>query len=146
VSTSIPPISEFLTDELRISHFALQVTDLDRSLAFYCGILQLEERHRLEVDQVGLTEVFLGGPGGAGGTLDLIRVTTRDHQVAPPKGLLTHLTIQVPNLTDLRERLATAGVAETQTYEVRGMLIVFVTDPDGYHVELIGRSDQASLE
>jgi lactoylglutathione lyase len=140
--SSEPPIAEFLSKgELGITHFALQVSDLDRSLAFYCGLLQLEERHRLEVEKVGLTEVFLGGPGGGGGLLDLIRVANAEDQIAPPKGVLTHLTIAVPDIADLRKRLADAGVAETMVHDLRGVLIVFVTDPDGYHVELIGQSE-----
>ena len=130
--------NNFMSGELGITHFALHVADLDRSMAFYCGLLELEERHRLEVEQAGLTEVFLGGPGAAGGMLDLIRVVGSEDRIVQNQDVLTHLTIQVPNLVEVRKRLADAGVAETMAHEVRGTLLLFVTDPDGYHVELIG--------
>jgi lactoylglutathione lyase len=126
-------------DRLAIMHNSIEVAELDRSLAFYCGLIGLEERNRLVIDDAGITEVFVGGPHADGPALDLIHRHARNRDTASSQSMLTHLTIQVPRLPDLADRLAAAGVRETLRAEFHGALIVFVTDPDGYHVELVGQ-------
>jgi catechol 2,3-dioxygenase-like lactoylglutathione lyase family enzyme len=122
-----------------IMHNSIEVAELDRSLAFYCGLIGLEERRRLVIEDAGITEVFVGGPDSEGPALDLIHQRSRDDNgTAPPQSMLTHVTIQVPGLPDLADRLAAAGIPVALRAEFHGALIVFVTDPDGYHVELVG--------
>jgi catechol 2,3-dioxygenase-like lactoylglutathione lyase family enzyme len=134
--------ADALAEPVRVAimHNSIEVAELDRSLAFYCGLLGLEERQRVVIEDAGITEVFVGGPDSEGPALDLIHQHAGDtSRTVPSQSMLTHVTIKVPGLPHVADRLAAAGVPVTLRAEFHGALIVFVTDPDGYHVELVGR-------
>jgi hypothetical protein len=64
---------------------------------------------------------------------------TSSDPITPPKGILTHLTVELPDITLTLRRLAEARAPESMRFEMHDMLIAFVKDPDGYHAELVGR-------
>jgi lactoylglutathione lyase len=154
VIAEVTSAGDFRSGKLGIRHTAIQVADLDRSIAFYCELLGLEERDRIIFDEMGITEVFVGGPEGNGTSLDLIHVAgpegigTMDliHQggdkdsISAPTNILTHITLEMPRIAEVAKRLADAGFEETLRHEIQGVLIVFYSDPDGYFVELIGNA------
>ena len=122
---------------VRFNHVAFRVRDVERSLAFYEGVLGFREAFRVTRPdgRLGLiyvqfgpdqfVELFEGGPDG--------------QQAEPPargSGYL-HFCITVEDLdgalATLRERGVPAGEPRTGT---SGARIYFIEDPDGNKIEL----------
>jgi catechol 2,3-dioxygenase-like lactoylglutathione lyase family enzyme len=137
--------------EAVVSHVGICVSDLARSLRFYCDGLGFEraEAHAirnefaaaLEVPKdVVLTSQFIRREG--------LAVELLHYQSPPPEGRpssarnhlgLTHLSFMVPDLEAASARLAACGgtvLEHTRTAEP-GIALVFVADPDGMRVELM---------
>ena len=116
----------------------LSVSDIGRSLAFYCQVLGFSVRYRRPAEGFAYLEL-----GQAELMLDQLG-TSRDWvtgPLEPPLGRGINLQIAVADLGPLLERLAVAGVelfqpAETRTYLVGEQFITqhqfCVQDPDGY--------------
>src|SRR3954469_22565812 len=95
--------------DVRIGHVHLKVADLDRALAFYCGVLGFELTQRY-----GSEAAFIS----AGGYHHHIGLNTWESKggPAPPPGStgLFHLAILYPTrgeLADALQRLMRAGIA-----------------------------------
>ncbi|MBL8143267.1 MAG: VOC family protein [Acidobacteria bacterium] len=119
---------------VRIGHVHLKVADLDRALAFYCGVLgfELTQRH---------------GPGAAfvsaGGYHHHIGLNTWESQggTPPPRGTtgLYHVAIVYPTraaLGDALRRLIAAGVALDGASDHGVSEALYLRDPDQNGVEL----------
>lgn len=139
-----------------VDHFAVTVSDLDRSLAFYRDLLGLKEveRHRLEGDTISemagkpdvvMQVVRLAPAETPGVLLDL-------QQYLSPQGKLsdaklgdvahTHLCFGVPDLRTAYRDLSAKGiefVSEPVSFDLGwGVVrVVFLKDPDGFVVELM---------
>jgi lactoylglutathione lyase len=120
-------------------HTCIRVLDIDRSLAFYEG-LGFEVRGRLNFESA--YNVYLGLPGG-GDVLELTVNVGREEPYDLGDGY-NHMALVVSDLDALLELLAKHGVEpEKPPYGVGGTdsreeyRICFVTDPDGYRIELI---------
>ncbi|WP_433202356.1 VOC family protein [Dactylosporangium sp. CS-047395] len=118
---------------MRMLHVGLRVTDLERSLAFYAG---------LGYDQVGaVPETPFGSltmlqlPGDPFVSLELV------HDPARPvtdTSAVNHLVVQVDDLAGTVAGLAARGIAaEPTTDHGDGMVTAWLTDPDGYRIELV---------
>jgi lactoylglutathione lyase len=137
-------------------HTGFQVSDLDASLAFYCGLLGFAVIWRRTVN-VDYIRRLLGYPGlelhqallripGSQHCLELLdyRNVARspvDTQTANPG--TAHLCLTVEGLPAIYERLTRAGV-EFISEPVRptegpnvGGLVVYMADPDGIRIELV---------
>jgi catechol 2,3-dioxygenase len=119
---------------VRIGHVHLKVADLDRSLAFYCGVLGFE-----------LTQRF--GPGAAfvsaGGYHHHIGLNTWESQggrpPAPGTTGLYHVAILYPTralLADALRRLVKAGVTLDGAADHGVSEALYLRDPDQNGVEL----------
>jgi catechol 2,3-dioxygenase-like lactoylglutathione lyase family enzyme len=142
----------------RFSHLGLCVSDLARSLRFYCEGLGFRETSRLavsgkatdtllELEAVRLEAVYLLRDGLC---LELL------HYAAPPafgdgapramnaQGL-THLSLRVEALDEVVSQLASVGgraLAHTRIDNpALGARAIFVLDPDGTRIELVESSD-----
>ncbi|MDO8186281.1 VOC family protein [Conexibacter sp. JD483] len=118
-------------------HTCIRSLDVDASIAFY-GLLGYEQRGRLVFDSA--YNVYLGLPGG-GDTLELTVNVGRTEPYDLGDGY-NHMALVVDDLDALLARLAAAGVEpEKAPYAPGGRAeigrICFVTDPDGYRIELI---------
>src|SRR4030081_1356075 len=123
-------------------HTCIRVRDVAASLAFY-GLLGFEPRGRLNFESA--YNVYLGLPDG-GDVLELTVNVGRDEPYDLGDGY-NHMALFVSDLDGLLESLAAHGVApEKPPYGVGGTdsrqeyRICFVTDPDGYRIELIDRA------
>ena len=128
-------------------HIGLSVTDLDRSLAFYQDILELELLQR--ADHHGSRFAFLG----AGGRLFLTLWQQSTGAYEPRGAGLHHLAFQVPTLEAVQAaeaRLRARGL--TPRYE--GVVphregadsaALFFTDPDGLRLEVYSPTGAAAL-
>ena len=129
-STAAPPIDA----GVRIGHVHLKVADLDRALAFYCGVLGFELTQRY-----GAGAAFVS----AGGYHHHIGLNTWESAGGspPPPGTtgLYHLAILYPSraaLADALRRLVAAGVRLDGASDHGVSEALYLRDPDGNGVEL----------
>jgi lactoylglutathione lyase len=118
-------------------HTCLRVVDPDASIRFY-ETLGFEQTGRLNFDSA--YNLYLGLPGD-GDKLELTVNVGRTERYDLGDGY-NHLAVAVEDLDAALTRLADIGVvAEKPPYRPGGRddlpRIAFVTDPDGYRVELI---------
>jgi catechol 2,3-dioxygenase len=116
-----------------IGHVHLKVSDIDRSLAFYCGVLGFELMQRLP------QAAFIS----AGGYHHHIAINTWSSQGGspPPRGTtgLYHAAILYPSRAALADALARLDRAR---YPLRGASdhgvseAIYLDDPDGNGLEL----------
>jgi len=144
-SRSLPPIEPALTPrpihpETRIGHVHLKVADLDRALAFYCGVLGFELKQRY-----GSQAAFLA----AGGYHHHLGLNTWESKggAAPPRGAtgLYHVAILYPDraaLADALKRLVAARVPLDGASDHGVSEALYLRDPDGNGVELYRDRDE----
>lgn len=118
----------------RIGHVHLKVADLDRALAFYCGVLGFQITQRY-----GTQAAFIS----AGGYHHHIGLNTWESKGGsrPPSGStgLYHTAILYPDraaLADALKRLIAAGVPLTGASDHGVSEALYLDDPDGNGVEL----------
>lgn len=114
-------------------HTMVRVTDIDASLHFYCDLLGLEERHRVDVEAGRFTLVFLSAPGDEAAQVELTHNwDPEDYEGGRNFG---HLAYQVEDIYALCQRLMDGGV--TINRPPRDGHMAFVRSPDGISIELI---------
>jgi catechol 2,3-dioxygenase-like lactoylglutathione lyase family enzyme len=136
------------------SHLGLCVTDLARSMRFYCDGLGFTAGVRYDLDDtmmpglgsslevaspVALTSQFIELPG--------MKIELLEYRSPQPSGTpsasrgtigLTHLSFYVDDVDVSATRLvACGGTIIESTRQSLGVQIVFLTDPDGTRVELM---------
>jgi catechol 2,3-dioxygenase len=136
---SLAPLAESLTPRpvdagVRIGHVHLKVADLDRALAFYCGVLGFELMQRY-----GSQAAFIS----AGGYHHHIGLNTWESRggsaPAPGSTGLYHLAILYPTraaLGDALRRLVEAGITLDGASDHGVSEALYLRDPDGNGVEL----------
>jgi len=128
------PVARPIHPGVRIGHVHLKVADLERSLAFYCGVLGFELMQRY-----GTQAAFIS----AGGYHHHIGLNTWESQGGspPPPGTtgLYHVAILYPTraaLADALVRLAEAGVPLQGASDHGVSEALYLSDPDGNGIEL----------
>ena len=120
--------------DTRIGHVHLKVSDLDRALAFYQGLLGLEI-----MQYYGKSAVFLSA-GGYHHHIGLNTWYSKNTGPAPVKAAgLFHLAILYPTRKDLAEilsRLSEANYPLTGASDHGVSQALYLDDPDGNGVEL----------
>ena len=124
---------------VELIHTMVRILDEDRSLAFYRA-LGCEERGRKRVGGDTATIIFLGLPGDG----DRLELTLNDGRTEPYTlgEAYGHIALTTQDLDAELAALAELGIQpDKPPYEAYpgGSRITFVTDPDGYRVELIER-------
>lgn len=119
---------------VRIGHVHLKVSDLDRALEFYCGVLGFQETQRL-----GTQAAFVS----AGGYHHCIGLNTWESQGGspPPPGAtgLYHAAILYPTRAALAEalkRVIRAGVPLDGASDHGVSEALYLRDPDDNGIEL----------
>ena len=129
---------------MRLLHTMLRVGDLQRSIDFYTRVMGMTLIRRSENPTQHYSLAFVGygtNPGHA--ELEL----TYNHGVSSyePGNAYGHIAIGVPDVAAACERIRQGGGQVTrEAGPVKGgtTVIAFITDPDGYKVELIQRPDE----
>jgi glyoxylase I family protein len=115
-------------------HLALQVSDLERTAAFYRGVLGLEERARHLREDGSLRSIWLDLPGGGFLALEACTGTvSRDdfHRDAPGLHLLA-LGIDPAARGDIERELERLGVPVVH----RTRWTLYIRDPEGNRIGL----------
>jgi lactoylglutathione lyase len=129
---------------MRILHTMLRVGDLQRSIDFYTQVLGMKVLRTTERPEQKYSLAFVGyGTNPDHAELEL----TYNHGVASYEmgSAFGHIAIAVPDAYAACERIRKAGGNVTRDAgPVKGgdTVIAFVTDPDGYKIELIQRSGE----
>jgi lactoylglutathione lyase len=126
--------------KIRYLHTMVRVSDIEESKRFYCDLLGLKERRRMENEKGRYTLVFLCPPGQEDGTAD-VELTHNWDESVDPEGARNfgHLAYRVENIYDMCQRLADAGV--TINRPPRDGHMAFVKSPDGISIELLQEGD-----
>ena len=127
---------------MRLLHPMLRVGDLNRSIAFYTEVLGMQLLRRSENPEYRYSLAFIGFDGGNPGQAE-IELThnwdTHEYDMGTAYG---HIALGVPDAYAACEAIkARGGNVTREAGPVKGgtTVIAFVTDPDGYKIELIQR-------
>jgi len=118
--------------QFKMNHNNINVLDLDKSLAFYKEALGLTESRRREAADGSFILVFLGD----GKTSQLLELTwLRDRKEPYNLGENEfHLAFTTEDYQAAHELHSKMGCI---CYENTGMGIYFISDPDGYWLEIV---------
>jgi catechol 2,3-dioxygenase-like lactoylglutathione lyase family enzyme len=137
-------------DDLRFSHLVVGVTEMERALAFYRGLLGMD----VVFDQTMSGADFdhaLGGAdghlgrvvGGLVGGVMLELLSLGDGDGRPTRKSIVgnqNVSLSVADLDDTYRRVRDAGYEPDQSpFEIAGVRMFFLRDPDGTAVSTIRR-------
>jgi lactoylglutathione lyase len=126
---------------MRLLHTMLRVGDLERSLAFYTGVLGMTLLRRHEYPDGRFTLAFVGyGPESEGAVIELTH--NWDTSRYDLGGGFGHVALEVPDAAAACAEIRRRGgrvVREAGPMKHGTTVIAFVEDPDGYRIELIER-------
>ena len=118
---------------MRMLHLGLRVTDLERSLAFYQAVGYEVAGTVPETDYGSLTMLKL--PDDPFVSLEIVHDPDRP---VTDTIAVNHMVIQTDDLEATISELATRGVtAEPPFDHGEGMFTSWLTDPDGYRIEVV---------
>ena len=119
--------------QFRFAHNNLNVLDLDRSLAFYKDALGLTEARRKEAADGSFIIVFLSDGGLTPHQLELTWMKDRKEPYNLGENEF-HLAFRVDDYEAAHQKHAEMGCI---CFENPTMGIYFISDPDGYWLEII---------
>ncbi|WP_407688390.1 VOC family protein [Mycobacterium sp. HUMS_1102779] len=136
-------------DDVSFCHLVVGVTDMDRALAFYRDLLGMEVVFETLISGEPFDAVLhakrkqegrvVGGLLG-GVMVELLSLGTKPPDRTHRRSVtgVHNLSLSVPDLDDAHRRITAAGYAPDQDpFEIGGVRMFFVKDPDGTPVELI---------
>lgn len=122
---------------MKFLHTMIRVTDLEKSIEFYTKVLGMRVLDRTENTQYRYTLVFVGYEQG-GTTIELTHNWDTDqYEMGNAFG---HLALGVEDIYSACDQIkALGGNVTREPGPVKGgsTHIAFITDPDGYQIELI---------
>ena len=122
---------------MKYLHTMVRVSDLDRSLDFYCTKLGLVELRRYDEPKGRFTNVFLAAPGDDSAQVELTYNWDPEEYGAGRN--FGHLAYQVENIYALCQHLMDKGV--TINRPPRDGRMAFVRSPDGISIELLQKGE-----
>jgi len=122
---------------MKYLHTMVRVTDIDRSLDFYCNKLGLKELRRMKNEQGRYTLVFLAAPGDEAAQVEL--TYNWDPEVYDEGRNFGHLAYSVENIYETCQRLMDGGV--TINRPPRDGRMAFIRSPDNVSIELLQKGD-----
>lgn len=117
----------------QFAHNNFNVMDLDRSLAFYEKALGLKLHHRKEAPDGSFILAFLTD-GVTPHMLELTWLRGWEKESYNLGDNEFHLAFTVDNMEEAHARHEEMGCI---CYENKGMGIYFISDPDGYWIEIV---------
>lgn len=125
---------------MRYLHTMVRVSDVDKSLDFYCGKLGLHETRRVDSQAGRFTLIFLAAPGdkdrAAADQAPLIELTYNwDPETYTGGRNFGHLAFEVDDIYATCARLQAGGIVINRP--PRDGRMAFVRSPDAVSVELL---------
>ena len=125
-------------------HTMVRVTDLEKSLDFYCTKFGLVEVRRVDSERGRFTLVFLAAPNDVERARDskapLVELTYNwDPEVYTGGRNFGHLAYRVDDIYETCDRLMKAGV--TINRPPRDGYMAFIRSPDDISIELLQKGD-----
>ena len=127
---------------MRILHTMLRVGNLQRSIDFYTQVLGMHLLRTSENPEYKYSLAFLGFDGGNPGQAEIELTYNWGVESYDMGTAFGHIALGVPDAYAACEIIKAAGGNVTrEAGAVKGgtTVIAFVTDPDGYKIELIQR-------
>lgn len=123
--------------KIKMLHTCIRIKDLEKSLKFYKEALGLIVTNRKDFPEYKFSLVYLSNEIG-GYEIEL----TYNYDTEKPYEIgngFSHTAIGVENLEEMREKHISLGYDVTDFKGLPGEapMYYFVTDPDGYKVEII---------
>jgi len=129
------------TNKRRILHTMFRVTDMQRSIKFYTEILGMKVLRVFDQPNDKYTLTFLGySDESKSAVIELTyNYDVTEYDIGNSYG---HIAIGVSNIDQVSTNIKNQGIKfSLEPTKLKGSdeVIAFLTDPDGYQVELIGR-------
>ena len=118
---------------MKYLHTMVRVTDLDRSLEFYCTHLGLENMGRFDIEEGRFTLVFLAPPGQPDAQIELTH--NWDPETLGEGRNFGHLAYEVEDIYATCRKLSDAGIVINRP--PRAGRMAFVRSPDNVSIELL---------
>jgi lactoylglutathione lyase len=118
---------------MKYLHTMVRVTDVEKSLDFYCNQLGLAELKRYDSEQGRFTLIFLAAPGDHEAQVEL--TYNWDPEEYDEGRNFGHLAYEVDDIYALCQKLMDAGV--TINRPPRDGRMAFVRSPDNISIELL---------
>ena len=118
---------------MKYLHTMVRVTDLDRSLEFYCTHLGLENMGRFDIEEGRFTLVFLAPPGQPEAQIELTH--NWDPETLGEGRNFGHLAYEVEDIYATCHKLSDAGIVINRP--PRDGRMAFVRSPDNVSIELL---------
>lgn len=119
-----------------LSHVTLNVTDIEKSMAFYEGFLGLE---RLFCDELPHGMGYCSGlRTQAGVSIELLQLAGPDGHpnTVNTADQCSRLVFSVADFDATKGILAQEGIVEINEMELDGIKMLFIQDPDGRTIEI----------
>lgn len=127
---------------MRILHTMIRVVDLKKSIKFYTDILEMNLLRQKDYPDGKFTLAFLGY--GSESEEAVIELThnwdTESYNMGDAFG---HIAIEVDDVYKACDTMKKSGgkiIRDAGPMNAGSTVIAFVEDPDGYQIELIGKS------
>ena len=130
---------------MRLLHTMIRTGDLDRSIAFYTGVLGMRLLRKHDYPDGKFTLAFVGYQGEEDGAVLELTYNwgVSSYDIGSAYG---HIALGVPDCAAACDKIrAAGGLITREAGPVKGgsTIIAFVQDPDGYKIELIERQTSA---
>ena len=122
---------------MKYLHTMVRVSDVDKSLDFYCDKLGLVELRRHESEQGRFTLIFLAAPGDEDAQVEL--TYNWDPEEYGEGRNFGHLAYRVDDIYAVCQKLVDGGV--TINRPPRDGHMAFVRSPDNISIELLQKGD-----
>jgi lactoylglutathione lyase len=123
--------------DMKYLHTMVRVTDLEKSLDFYCNKLGLVEIRRKDIETGRFSLIFLAAPGDEDAQIEL--TWNWDPEEYGEGRNFGHLAYAVDNIYESCQQLMDAGV--TINRPPRDGYMAFVRSPDNISIELLQKGD-----
>ncbi len=142
-------------DDVAFCHLVVGVTDMDRALAFYHDVLGMEvvfeslisgQAFDAALDATRNQEGRVVGGLLGGLMIELLSLGANTHDRDRRRGItgIHNVSLSVADLDDTHRRITAAGyIPDQDPFEIGGVRMFFVKDPDGTPVEFIELPDGA---
>ncbi|MDB9739679.1 VOC family protein, partial [Candidatus Pelagibacter sp.] len=119
---------------MKYLHTMIRISDIEKSLDFYCNGLGLIETRRIENEQGRFTLIFLAAPGDEKAELELTYNWDGD-KLGDGSRNFGHLAYRIENIYEICERLKDMGY--TINRPPRDGHMAFVRSPDNISIEIL---------